>query len=45
MAKYILRVNGEAYVMDYDREVVNRFYVICKKYVSESLLAITFEVV
>lgn len=43
MAKYILRINGEAYIKDEDLDVIMRFYAIGKKYYDESALTITLE--
>ena len=40
MAKYILSVNGEAYIKDENLEVVERYYNICAKHVEESNLSI-----
>lgn len=40
MAKYILNVNGEAYMKDEDRAVIEHFYKVCAKHVAESCLSI-----
>ena len=40
MAKYILSINGEAYIKDENREVVKHYYDICAKHIDESALSI-----
>lgn len=40
MAKFILSINGEAYIKDENREVVKRYYDIAAKHIDESKLSI-----
>lgn len=40
MAKYVLSINGEAYIKDENREVVNRYYEICTRHIDKDALSI-----